>query len=431
MNVLSRLWRVCAAGLLIAVASPLAVAGSALTLHEATQRTLQQHPQLQVFKWQLSAAEAQQKTAALAPGFEITVEGENLFGSGNFTGTDQAEYTIALGSVIELGGKRDDRQSQSLAQYQLIEAQRDAEALDLLGSVTQAFIETLALQAQYALAKDTTALAKQNLALVQKRVDQAAAAEAEKLRAKAALAMAGIEETAALSALSSQKQALAAYWNADTPDFDSVSGNLFVFDTTADFPTLFARASASPAIAVFASEARLREADLQLAKSQSRPDLQWQIGVRQFSESSDTALAAGVTVPLFSGQRNSGKIQASAATLEIVRYQQAAATQALRVRLFAAWQQHQQAVNSVGQMQAKVLPALREALQQTQQGYVNGRYSYLDWMGAQQELLRARQTMINAARAALLNQAVIEQLTAEPIALSSSANITYSASQKP
>jgi cobalt-zinc-cadmium efflux system outer membrane protein len=40
----------------------------------------------------------------------------------------------------------------------------------------------------------------------------------------------------------------------------------------------------------------------------------------------------------------------------------------------------------------------------------------VEWTAAQRELLSARQALVDAATTALLNQALIEQLTAQPLA---------------
>ena len=66
-------------------------------------------------------------------------------------------------------------------------------------------------------------------------------------------------------------------------------------------------------IQVYASERRMRDAEIQLAKSQSESDIRWQVGARRFEETGDTALVVGVSMPLFAGRRNRGEVQAAAA----------------------------------------------------------------------------------------------------------------------
>ncbi|WP_299127445.1 TolC family protein, partial [uncultured Alcanivorax sp.] len=88
----------------------------------------------------------------------------------------------------------------------------------------------------------------------------------------------------------------------------------------------------------------------------------------------------------------------------------------LHSRLFEAYRQRQQNIEAVEQIRGQVLPDLSDALSQTREAYEKGRYSYVEWTAAQRELLSARQALVDAATTALLNQSLIEQLTAQPLA---------------
>ena len=179
---------------------------------------------------------------------------------------------------------------------------------------------------------------------------------------------------------------------------------------------MYQRVAASPAVQVFASEERLRDAEVALARSQSTSNVQWSLGVRRFEDTGDSALTAGISVPLFSGRRSRGEVQSALAEREMIQYRREAALLAIRARLFEAWKTYQQSATATQEMRTEVLPALEKALKQTRQAYERGRYSYVDWVTAQRELLDARMATIDAATTALLNQALIEQLTAEPLA---------------
>lgn len=388
-----------------------------LSLTEATQRTLMNNPELQVFRWRFQALEGMRQSADLAPAYELGLEAENIAGSGDFSGTDNAELTLSLSSIIELGGKRDSRVAVADSRYALAQAEREAKALDLLGLVTQRFIAALSLQDKLAVAADATQLAEQSYKLVSARVQQGAAPEAERLRAQAELKQAQIRQEALTAELNSRKFALASLWKGDQTDFGQVGGNLFRFEKVADFDALYRRVTASPALQLFASEERLRDAEVALARSQSTSNVRWSLGVRRFEDAGDSAVTAGISVPLFSGRRNKGEVQSALADREQVRYQRETALLALRARLFEAWQTYQQSAAAARQMRSDVLPGLEQALTQTRQAYERGRYSYVDWVTAQRELLDARLATIDAATTALLNQAMIEQLTAEPMAL--------------
>ena len=403
--------------LALAFGAALAHAGEKpLTLSEALSRTMAQNPGLQVFDFRLQGLDGRRITADQNPALEAGLEVENFLGSDNLRGVDGAEYTLSLSSVLELGGKRQARVSVVDSRYGRVEAERRAETLDVLGQVTQRFVATLALQEKLQLAAEAVALAEATHEIVTRRADRGAAPQAEVMRAKAALTRSRIEQSRALSEYESRKIALASLWGDTRLDFQSLEGDLFQFGSSDSFEILSQRVSESPAIQIYASERRVREAEVQLSRSQSESDIRWQVGIRRFEETDDTALTAGLSVPLFSGRRNRGEVQAALAARDEVQYRREDTLLRLHSRLFEAYRQRQQNIEAVEQIRGQMLPDLSDALSQTREAYQKGRYSYVEWTAAQRELLSARQALVDAATMALLNQALIEQLTAQPLA---------------
>ena len=400
--------------LTLAFGSALAHAGDKpLTLSEALSRAMAQNPGLQVFDFRLQGLEGRRVTAGQNPALEADLEVENFLGSDNLRGVDGAEYTLSLSSVLELGGKRQARVSVVDSQYGRVEAERRAETLDLLGQATQRFVATLALQEKLQLAAEAVALAEATHEIVTRRADRGAAPQAEVLRARAALTQSRIEQSRLRAAYESRKMALASLWGDTSPDFQMLEGDLFQFGSSDNFDALYQRVSDSPAIQIYASEQRIREAEIQLARSQSESDIRWQVGVRRFEVTDDTGLTAGLSVPLFSGRRNRGEVQAARAARDEVQYRQEEALLQLHALLFEAYHTRQQNIDAVEQLRSTVLPDLTKALDLTRQAYERGRYSYVEWTAAQRELLSAREALVEAAATALLNQALIEQLTAQ------------------
>jgi len=126
-------------------------------------------------------------------------------------------------------------------------------------------------------------------------------------------------------------------------------------------------------------------------------------------------LVAGFSMPLFSATRNSGAVRSAIAARDEVEVRREATLLSLRTQLFNAFQNRQQALVTIDTLQTRTIPLLTEALSETQAAYESGRYSYLEWVTARQELLTARSALIDAASAALRHGADIEQLTAEPL----------------
>lgn len=386
-----------------------------LTLDNAVQLALKHHPQLEVFEWRRRALEGQRFTADQAPAYEIGVEAENVIGSGDFSDVDAAQVTLALSSVIELGGKRQARTAVVDSRFAFLEAEKKAMALDLLGEVTQTFIATLSLQEKLKLAAHARTLAQTTYQQVLSRARQGAIPEAEVLRAKAALASARLNEDELASRYESNKVMLASYWGEHHPTFSALSGDLFAFKRVEPFETLYQRVAATPAIELYASKERVRDAELQLARNQSDSNIRWQVGVKRFQASGDHAFTVGVSMPLFAERRNRGDRQTAMAAKHQVSTQKETALLALRGRLFKAYTARQQQYKAVNHLRDDILPPLSEALTRTREAYEKGRYRYVDWVSAQEELLSARIALIEAATSVLLNQTLIEQLTAQPL----------------
>lgn len=92
-----------------------------LSLERAIANTLAQNPQLHQFSLKHEALLGRRESYDLSPSLNAGVEIENLAGSGNFSSTQSAEITLALSSVIELGGKRSARVSVANSQIQSLE----------------------------------------------------------------------------------------------------------------------------------------------------------------------------------------------------------------------------------------------------------------------------------------------------------------------
>lgn len=399
----------------LALAANTVYAGATLTLNEALTRTLAHNPQLYQYRFTQEALNAQRKTSALRPAMALELEVENFAGSGNSEGFDSAESTLALSSVIELGGKRQARVSYADARINQAEWEQQATTLDVLGELTAIYIESLATQANIRLAEESLELTQSLLETVKARSAQGATPEAEVMRAQAAAARGEIRLAALVEQFERQKVQLARFWGDTTPAFSTLEGSLFDFGANPGFDQLYARVKISPALQVFASEARIRDAEVTLARAGGRSDLTWRAGIKRFEETGDSAFTAGLSIPLFSNKRSSGEVTAALANRNAVDYAQQDLLLRLHAQLFDAYSLRKQSIEAANKTQNVVIPALEKALKLTRQAYENGRYRYLDLIAAQEELLATKQARIDAASTALISHALIEKLSSEAL----------------
>lgn len=388
---------------------------NALALPAAITLTLDENPALKVFAFRRQALAGERETANLRPGRELDFEAEDFAGTGDARSFKGTEFGVSISSVIEIGGKRDARVNVADIRYQQLEAQREVEALELLGEVTQRFVMVLAAQSRVTIAEETAQLTEEAFAEVTTLSAAGVAPLADVKRAEAAAAQARLTASAEQRQFDYLKVALASMWGESTPCFDSVEGNLFEFGDAVAFEQLFAKVEQNPAIQIFATEERLRAAELRLARTQGSMDIRWSVGVRRLQESNDTALTAGFSIPMFPASRNRGAISAASAARNEVFVRQEVALLNMHTQLFNAYSNREQALLTVRSLQNDIIPALAAALEETQQAYQRGRYRYLDYLTAREDWVSARRALIDAAAATLSYGAEIEQLTAEPL----------------
>lgn len=391
---------------------------STLSLSQAIEIALARNPDLQAAGFELKAADARITQAGLRPNPELSVGLENFAGSGAMRGTQSLQTTLSLSQVIEMGNKRPARVSLANADRDLSGVEQQARQLDVLTEVTRRFIDVVSAQAHVQLAQSALEIEQRTLDTITTRVEAARSPEAERSRARIALTRAQIEAQQAQSELRAARCNLAALWGSETARFTEAQADLFALDTVASFEALSARLQRNPDFIRFASEARLRDAELRLVQAQARPNLTFSVGVRHLQDTRDNAVVAGFSIPLPLFDRNQGAIREAQVRRAQTDALQAAAFLRARAVVYNVYQTLSAARIRVESLRNDALPQAQHALDQTQVGYERGRFSYLELATAQQELLQLRSAAIDAAADYHRLLAEIERLTGEPLATS-------------
>lgn len=407
----------------LAAFAPGTQAADGLTLRQAVDAALGGNPELQTFAFQFQALEARTRQAALRPAPELSIDVENVLGTGAVKGTDAAEYTFALSQVIELGGKRDARIAAAQAGRSAADLERQARQLDVLAEVTRRFITVATQQEQLQLARKATQLAQRTVNGAQRRVDAAKSPHAELDRARIALDRAKLDERRAETELDTARRQLAATWGESKPVINGrlmgeVQADLFSLPAPDAYEALSVRLASSPDFLRFASEARLRDAELRLAATTRKPDLTLGGGFRRFQEGGDQAFVASVSIPLFGGRRAESFIAEAQANRDLVGAEQRVAEVKARAMLYELHRELTRAVAEAQSLRTDILPRTEEALRETEYAFERGRYSYLELVDAQREYLDLQASLIEASANAHSLRAEIERLTNAPLAAS-------------
>jgi cobalt-zinc-cadmium efflux system outer membrane protein len=160
-------------------------------------------------------------------------------------------------------------------------------------------------------------------------------------------------------------------------------------------------------------EERVRDAQLQLARTAARPDWNWQVGVRNSRADSATSLVGGFSIPLGSARRAAPEIREAEANLALLPYERKARLQQLYATRAEAHGRYAGARLEVERLQRDVLPQLQKAERAAEQAWRAGAASYMEWAQLQAMRIEARQRQLDSAIAAQTALIEIQRLTGQ------------------
>jgi outer membrane protein, heavy metal efflux system len=367
-----------------------------LTMEEAFSRVLGNNPELAAHAEEIRAREAEALQAGLRPNPVLSLEAENLLGSGDLAGTGLAETTLTVRQAVELGGKRFRRRELAetetfvgLSDYHLTRA-------DVLARTEEWFITVLAAQQRLEMVEELTALAERIAGTVEERIAAGSAAATEVIRARIQWLELKSLQKKSYRELVAARSHLAASMGQETADFHRVAGELAQAHDLPGLAELEGLIEKSPDVARQAAEIDNRRRSLKLAQALRYPDLEVGIGTRYLAESKDTALVLGVSVPLPIFNRNQGPIASARSRLAKAEAEERNAFVQAKAALIAAWQEMDGALGEAETLQNEIIPASRQALAAAEHGYQAGKFPIFDVLDAQRILVEAQRGHLDA-----------------------------------
>lgn len=460
-----------------------------VSLSEVLLLALRQNPTLRAFEWEVRAAEARTIQAGLRPNPELSLdiedvrwtpgpstvsntmslggtltEGSLAIPTGNGqnplsvptlgakptlgferareegarSGFGEAEITISVSQLIELGGKRAKRIRLAQRDQELAQWDYEAARANVIESVAAAFVRVLASQERLKLQAELASLAEQVHQTVSKQVQAGAVSPLEENRSKVTLHSTRIEQERAVKELETARSLLAATWGANRATFNRAVGRL---DDIHDVPTLDTLESCikqNPDIARWASEMARRDDAFALARAQRIPDPSVTLGFRSTGigskgavvygfdtdgtlgfnhtrsggeSSRDNRFVLGFSIPLPIFNRNQGNIEEAGYLAQKAGEEHRAAETTALALLTEAYQGISAAYREIEVLAQDILPTAVETFEKTQEGYRQGKFGYLDVLDAERTLFDARQHYLDALTAYHTQLVRLERLT--------------------
>ncbi len=381
-----------------------------LDLPTAISRVVGNHPALSVAEAEILATQSEALQAGLWQNPVLGAEAENVFGSGDYSGGDSAEYTFSLSQTFQLGGKRAKRKEAALlrsevAQWNLEGRRRAVERITI-----RAFYTALAADARLSLAAEQVQLAQTVVEKAEHRVAAGRAHRLEISRAQLELADAELEVQNMELALNTSKTMLAALWGGSSAEVGSLEGNLEQVAAPVSAAQLLNRLSQHPELLQAEAQIRQRQADVSAANAERIPDVDLGAGFRLLEESNDQAFVFGLSVPLAFGNRNQGNREAARIRTLQAEDQRMAIQLGLQQELLDKTRKVQVAYAQVSSLKEKQLPTANKAFEEATDGYEKGLFGSLDLLDAMRGLFAQEVRYVNALLEYHQAQAELENL---------------------
>ena len=373
-----------------------------VTLDEAVRRATETAPALSAREAGIAAARANRDQAAVRPNPSVTVEGENLVGTGPYDVLRQSELTVTYSQPIERGGKRDARVALAERSIGVSEAAMRVTRLDLAAAVQRAYIDAQ-------IGNEVVRIAAYRL-----RVEQETQREALRrvrgykdplfveTRAAARVAQAELGLNEAIARQTKARVLLASYWGGTGEAVEVEAGIAFT--------------GRSDDLAAADQDLRTAEIDRARAavvveQTRSKQDYAVNGGARYLRGTGDVAVVAGVTIPLGRFDRNQGNIARAQAERQQLEFM-AEADRLDRLRRLAALGAEADAARARAEgLMSQVFPKTTKTLDQVRWGYNRGGFNFRDVQDAADAILEVQDQWVDAMTRYRDLQSEIDRLT--------------------
>lgn len=363
---------------------------NAITLQAAVDTALSNNPNLKSFKYEISSLEGIKVQADLIPNPEAEFEVENFLGGKELSGFQGSEYTLSASQLFELGGKRSSRIN--LAEKNIISAQANYELikLNLIAQVKLAFFELSQIHQHIELQQKFIQINEEILKTISDRVEAGRTSPAEESKVKVALINSRIELQRLMRDYSSTQTQLNSLMGTTQKNVAPLTTLFEKILLPPDKENILQDLDSIPSLKYLNYETEIRNAQLNLEESMAVPDLTASLGFRYLNEIKTDALIAWLSVPIPIFNRNEGNIQSAEVRIkqmdEIIKAQKLTVTSTINT----SYNNLLSAYNNSVQLKESILPESEKAYEITRQGYLQGRFAFIDLLDAQRTLFETQ-----------------------------------------
>lgn len=379
---------------------------SSLTLPQALDEAAARSPAVVAAEAEVAAAEARVRQSGYRSNPELSLELENVAGTGELRGIQSLETTLAVNQRLDLGGRRSARVGAARAELAVQQIRLAIARADLAQSVREQFARAVATREKLAQATENMERARELARVAGILVEAGRDPPLRALRARSAFAQAQAEREVAEAEELAARSSLAALFGVSEP-LVAVSG------TTLDVTPQQINPETSLEVRLADAERIAAQAGVREQLAERRIDPAVGVGVRHVRETGDFGLVAGVSMPLRVFDNNRGNVDAARQALAAADARRASTLATTTARARNAIANVEAAQRRVEALEKAAVPEATEALRLAELSYREGRATLLELLDVQNAYTSSRAALTDARLALALATAELGRIAAQ------------------
>jgi cobalt-zinc-cadmium efflux system outer membrane protein len=366
-----------------------------ITVNEAVSLALNYNPSLQVFLSEIEVYEARTMQESLLPNPELEFELENFGGTGALSGFKGSETTIAIGQLIELGGKRSKRTKIAAFESDIVLQMYEIKRLNIITQVRSTAIEVLLAQKKVNLQTQLLELSQSFKSNIDTLVSAGRLSNAESARAQVELFNRKLALNRSIRELNNARRKLSGSWGMSEANFIHVKGNLIFPERIPVSERVLPVLENSPLISKQKAILKKQKVETELANAMSIPDPVLSAGYRRFNESDDQAIIAGISLPIPLFDRNQGGRQEAHVRERQSEKQIVALSNQIQTEVNNRLETIKNLSHEIESTRNVIIPEAQKAYDIIYQNYRLGKYALIDVLDAQRQLFNAESSYLD------------------------------------
>lgn len=392
-----------------------ATAAAMLTIEQALLRANERSPVLATAGSGREVAAARLRQARAWENPTLSVEVENVLGSGEYADFDVAETTVALSQPLPWGGGRAAGRRGARAGVALAEVEAEWAAREVRREVLIAYAEAIAADRIAAIERERAQIGIATREAVERRFDSGLESALEHSRAVVETSDLQAAARRAAAAAQARRRALAALWREDlvSEPLDDAWFDAAPAGGVASLAATGPGSGTHPRLARAQLQVEVARAAFEAQRGARFEGLEATVGTRRFADGpagSERAWVLGVSTPLPLWDRNGAAIAEERAALLAAEIEAEQAARSLQDEREQAMAEHEAARMAHDALVNSGMPAASAAMQLAQQGYEAGRLSLLERLDAERALSDLRERLVNARLALRRTEAELDSL---------------------